>query len=215
MLMIWRGYGWATLIVFGITWVACVLAMQGIMDAEYYKVNEWPKTIGLIGAAMATGLFGYYLNYKKRTRHLNEETGVTTKSPSHTMFFIPVEYWAIIIPLFFTWAHMKSAETDAKELVLLEAPVSGDRYLVDYSKLLNDYDDKYKYGAVEVSKVSGTNIVVLYSRQASTKKSGARTDLRNGAMDKLDYFDGSGEYTISELIEFKESNAIFEVSRSL
>jgi len=34
-------------------------------------------------------------------------------------------------------------------------------------------------------------------------------------MDKLDYFDGSGEYTISELIEFKESNAIFEVSRSL
>jgi len=57
--------------------------------------------------------------------------------------------------------------------------------------------------------------VVLYSKQASTKKSGARTDLRNGAMDKLDYFDGSGEYTISELIEFKESNAIFEVSRSL
>ncbi len=39
MLMIWRGYGWATLIVFGITWVACLLAMQGIMEAEYHKLH--------------------------------------------------------------------------------------------------------------------------------------------------------------------------------
>jgi len=55
MLMIWRGYGWATLIVFGITWVACLLAMQGILEAEYYKANEWPKTIGLIGPQWPQG----------------------------------------------------------------------------------------------------------------------------------------------------------------
>lgn len=215
MLMIWRGYGWATLIVFGVAWIAGVIAMKGIIDIDYYKANDWPQNVALIGASILTGLFGYYLNYKRRSIHIDNETGVKTKSPSHTMFFIPVQYWGIIIPLVFSWAHMKSEETDAKELALLEAPLSGDRYLVDYSKLLNDYDNKYKYAALKVSTVSATSVVVLYSKQASTKKSGVRMALNDGSMDKADYFDGSKEYTISELIHFKETNAIFKVDRSL
>jgi len=105
MLIVWRGYGWLVPV---LTFGVMILSQVGI-DAVYgdgfYTANAWPKTAAIVIAALCVGLVGIYLNHIKRGNVVDEETGeVLGKEPSHYLFFIPVEYWAIIIPAVFYWA---------------------------------------------------------------------------------------------------------------
>lgn len=105
MLIVWRGFGWLVpVLAFGV-----MILSQVVIDAlhgdGFYTANAWPKTVAIILAALSVGLLGIYLNHIKRGTIVDEDTGeVLGKSPSHYLFFIPVEYWAIIIPAVFYWA---------------------------------------------------------------------------------------------------------------
>lgn len=55
-------------------------------------------------SALFVGLLGIYLSYIKRRAVVDENTGEDSRnSPSHYLFFRPVEYWAIILPAVFLW----------------------------------------------------------------------------------------------------------------
>ena len=105
MLVVWRGFGWLVpVIAFGMM-VLTQLAIDTVYGHGFYTANAWPKTVALIVAGIAIGLLGLYLNHMRRGTVVDEETGeVLGKSPSHYLFFIPVEYWALITPALFFWA---------------------------------------------------------------------------------------------------------------
>lgn len=81
------------------------VAIDAMYGDGFYTANDWPKTAAIILAALSVGLLGIFLNHIKRGTIVDENTGeVLGKSPSHYLFFIPVEYWALILPAVFFWA---------------------------------------------------------------------------------------------------------------
>ncbi|MDJ0814055.1 MAG: hypothetical protein QNJ23_10010 [Woeseiaceae bacterium] len=104
MLIVWRGLGWLVPVIV----MAALILSQASVDAVYgdgfYTANAWPKQAAFVAAALAVGVLGFFLNYKLRKVLINEETGEAVgKAPSHTLFFIPVEYWAVIVLALFFW----------------------------------------------------------------------------------------------------------------
>lgn len=105
MLVVWRGYGWLAPVLALGAMILSQVAIDALYGDGFYTENAWPKTAAAIVAALSVGLLGIYLNHIKRGTVVDENTGeVLGKSPSHTLFFIPVEYWAVIILAVFFWA---------------------------------------------------------------------------------------------------------------
>ncbi len=98
MVFIWRGFGWAVPATVVIGLAISQALCNSIFGEGYYENNEWPVTAAMIVSAILIGALGYFLNYKKRVVVVLGETGKKEKSKPHSLFFIPIEYWAIIIP---------------------------------------------------------------------------------------------------------------------
>jgi hypothetical protein len=102
MLFIWRGRGWLVPVIVLGAFALSQLASNALYGDGFYAANAWPKYAAIIFAALSIGLLGFNLNHKKRQTLVDEETGeVQGKAPSHSLFFIPIEYWAVIIPALF------------------------------------------------------------------------------------------------------------------
>lgn len=105
MLIIWRGLGWLVPVVGFAMMVLTQLAIDSTHGDGFYTANTWPKNVAVAAAAVSVGLLGWYLNHVRRGTIVDEESGeVLGKAPSHNLFFIPVEYWALIIPAVFLLA---------------------------------------------------------------------------------------------------------------
>jgi len=214
MLVIWRGIGWTIpIIVF-----ASFLITQSILDATYgeayYKSNDWPKTAAIIAGSVIIGLLGYFLNYKKRNVVIDEETGEKNKSPSHTLLFIPIEFWAVLIPLFFLWVENYSVEQNALDITYIQSPIVNDKYLVDYTKIFDGADEKYKYGVMKISSISTETVEFLISEMSYDGKSGPRKDIRDGKTSESNYFvQEPATFTKTELLNLKNSDAIDSIVR--
>ena len=94
----WSGFGWLVPII----WIVALVLSQSSIDAVYgdgfYTANAWPKHAALLIAAVPICFLGIYLNHIKRQDLIDEETGkVLGKTPTHTLLFIPIEYWAVIV----------------------------------------------------------------------------------------------------------------------
>jgi RNase P/RNase MRP subunit p29 len=94
MIIIWRGLGWIVPAIF----VAGFIILSNIIPDS---LHEWKLAIVIAIPSLIIGIIGYIVNYKKRRIIINEETGEEEKIPSHSFFLIPIEVWAIIIPIVF------------------------------------------------------------------------------------------------------------------
>ena len=98
MLVVWRGFGWLVPVVVFAALVLSQLSVDSLYGEGFYTANTWPKQAAFILGAIAVGLLGFILNHVKRQILVDEETGEPLgKAPSHSLFFIPIEYWAIIV----------------------------------------------------------------------------------------------------------------------
>ena len=104
MLVVWRGFGWLVpIVVFGAL-ILSQLTVDALYGEGFYRANGWPKQAAFIVAAFFVGCLGFYLNHKKRQILIDEESGEAVgKAPPHSLFFIPIEYWAIIVLAFVFW----------------------------------------------------------------------------------------------------------------
>ena len=104
MLIIWRGYGWLVPVVVFAALILSQLSVDAVYGDGFYTANAWPKQAASMVAAILVGFIGIYLNHTKRQIQVDEETGqVLGKAPSHSLFFIPIEYWALITLALFFW----------------------------------------------------------------------------------------------------------------
>ncbi|MDJ0904560.1 MAG: hypothetical protein QNI96_00970 [Woeseiaceae bacterium] len=104
MLIVWRGFGWLVPVIVIAALILTQLAVDAVYGQGFYTANAWPKQAAFIAAAVLVGILGVFLNHMKRGLLIDEESGeVVGKAPSHTLFFIPVEYWAIVVLALFFW----------------------------------------------------------------------------------------------------------------
>ena len=97
MLVVWRGFGWLVPIVFFAALIMSQLSVDAVYGDGFYTANAWPKQAAFLLAAVLIALLGFFLNYKRRKILIDEETGRDLgKAPAHSLFFIPIEYWAVI-----------------------------------------------------------------------------------------------------------------------
>ncbi len=215
MYIFWRGYGWLipifVLSVFG----AAQFSFDAIYGESTYSSNEWPKDVAIISLSMLIGMLGYILNYKNRGVKVYGGIEGIKKSPSHTLFFIPIEFWAIIIPAVFYWLNSYQAEMDAQDLAYIESPIVNDKYLVDFTKVFVSDEEKFKYGIMRVVTVFPWGVEVKNSKVAYSNIAGVRKDIREGKTNDTNYY--YNEITIfkkEELVKLKNSNTIDSVSRN-
>lgn len=101
-MIIFRGWGILVVIIaflcFGAT-AAAVDAATG--DNYYFEGHRWPKLVGCLLTAAVVWPVGRWFNKAARTAPLGEDVKdeqlVRLALSRHTLIFVPMEYWAIIL----------------------------------------------------------------------------------------------------------------------
>jgi len=155
------------------------------------------------------------LNYKLRKTSDNEEKGENKdKAPSHALFFIPVQFWAIIIPVFFVWAGYSEQQAQYQDKIYLQEPQSGDLYLTDFSKVFTDTNSSFKYGIMKVATSTDDNKVKLLIGQLTyVLHSGPEKDITNNKTMDSSYF--SEDIIILNLEEIQKLYSLGGIYRIL
>ena len=214
MFSIWKGRGWIAPVIF----IACFVDIQLIVDHflgdGFYKDNRWVKLVALAVVALVVGIIGFILNRRDRIISIHPETGKKTRSPAHTLLFLPIEVWAVIVPFVFLSLDYFNAVQENKTLAYLEQPKVNDIYSVDFAKIFKNEDPVYKYGTMVVVAVDPNLVSVQSSTHAYDGKSGVRKDLHNGSAKEAYYYASEvTPFNIRELLKFYESGAIYSVHR--
>lgn len=106
--MIWQGWGILVVVLyFGIGILMQNLINAVFHDPEYYSNNAWPIFLTAVVSGLAIWFVGLRFNGRKGQILIDKETGheVELKS-THTFFFIPMQYWAIIIMVLTLLAYL-------------------------------------------------------------------------------------------------------------
>ena len=93
-MIIWNGWG----ILVAFIGFACLLLTEFTVDGvmqndQYFRRNGWPKFVASAVAAIITWFVGRAFNRKRPGRELIDGK---TGGGGHSLFFIPMEYWAVI-----------------------------------------------------------------------------------------------------------------------
>ena len=164
--------------------------------------------------AIVIAALGLLVNYKKRTVITDEETGNKQKSPSHTLFLVPIEFWAILLPVLFLWLQNVTQEKDAENMSYIETPAINDIYSADFTKMDEGADEEYKYGMMKVVSTSPAGVEVSISKIAYDKKSGVSIDIREARQNDASYFyEEPASFTQNELLNLLSTDGIYSVER--
>lgn len=217
MIVVWRGLGILVPVIGIAVWLVCEFTVDAALGDGYYRGNSWPMycTLGLVSVAL--GAMGYVLNHRLRNDIEDPETGaILGKPPSHSLFFLPIEYWAILIPVVALWSQSSAAKQDQQDAKYLEAPISGDVYVTDFSETFDDIDQQHKWGVLRVHRVRDYNVHVKIGSMGYGLPLGAFKAVQDGE-------DQAPGYYVHEMISLrrdelqglKETGVINEVVRTV
>jgi hypothetical protein len=213
MLIIWKRMGWLVPVVFFSVFFLFQVSFDAIYSEGFYKENQWVKNTAIIFGGLCLALLGYFLNHKKR--HLSTDTDKPISTDKHTFFFIPIEFWAIILPVLFTLIQINDTKNDTKDYDFIQAPVVNDKYLSDFTKFFPEIDEDYKYGVLRVVSVQAEGVQVDSSRMAYSAKSGAKKDIRENKADNAKYYSNQIFFIKKQaLFDYKDTGKIIRVFRS-
>ena len=205
-------------------WVVPIIAIAGlllvqltidkIMGDGFYTANSWPKSLALGFVVICVGLLGYYLNIVKRPRITNPDTGVEEREASHTLFFIPVQYWSAIILAFSIMIFFSNKKDREEYEGYISAPMVGDIYYINRKKMYDEIDDDYPYGALKVASVNANGVEVYISQYSYGDKASVRKEMREGNFSNDDAFtDNPVPMSNSSLKEHLDSAALYKIIR--
>ena len=115
-MLIYKGRGLYVLAVAAFCLVAVVLS-TGLYfhDFHYYDREVWPKfAAGLLSGLLLYGFAKKYCPRQSRRLLDHDTMEEVWQEPQHSLFLIPVRYWAILVPVFFAVAGLISPYQDAQ-----------------------------------------------------------------------------------------------------
>jgi hypothetical protein len=96
-MIIWRGWGFLVAVFTFGTSLAMELATES-MTGDFYQREAWPLALALVVAGVVTWWVGKQLNARGGRAVVDEATGQKlTIGGSHTFFFVPMHYWAVVL----------------------------------------------------------------------------------------------------------------------
>jgi hypothetical protein len=101
-MIIWSGWGiMVGLVAFAIVMLTQLCVNAVMQDDHFYQTNGWPKLLGLWIAAAVSWPMGHVMNRGEERWIYDPETSepvlVREGGNEHTLFFIPVQYWWIVL----------------------------------------------------------------------------------------------------------------------
>ena len=115
--IIWRGKGLFVVLfffagLFLVDWLTGVLSS----DPQFWSNNDWVPGSAMALAGLLTWLFARKFCPTNPRRLLDEDTGeVIVQIDKHSLFFIPIRAWAVILPLFGVFLTFYDSSPDSPE----------------------------------------------------------------------------------------------------
>ena len=108
-MIVWKGWGIMALLIP----LVCSLLVEAVVDykygIEFYKSNNW--AMPLVFALSSTIVFslGRTLNSRPGKVVIDIETNQQIElKKTHSMFWIPLQYWAVIIMALSIWMYIEN-----------------------------------------------------------------------------------------------------------
>jgi hypothetical protein len=97
-MLIWKGLGILVPFVLGFVTFATLFAVHAVLGEEVSSGN-WAVTIGVLMSGVACWFLGRHLHDPQNGKVLidPESGGEVLLMPTHSLFFIKVEYWGILL----------------------------------------------------------------------------------------------------------------------
>jgi hypothetical protein len=97
--IIWSGNGFLVAVfVFGFSLLANLITNSITGNGAYWDAHKWPLATSLFISAATCWLVGGYFRNLKHQVLTDPKTGKeVVLRPSHTLFFIPVVWWSLIL----------------------------------------------------------------------------------------------------------------------
>lgn len=96
-MIIWHGYGILAAVIYGVAIVATGAAVDAIFGDDFYVDHGWPKALAGFVAAVPIWYLGIKFNVKDVRVLIDPETEEEVIiGGGHSLFFIPMQYWAFI-----------------------------------------------------------------------------------------------------------------------
>jgi hypothetical protein len=98
-MIIWQGAGFLVAIVTFLMLLLTEISVEALFkDKAYYQTHGWPKLLAFFIAGCIVLPMGKSLNRKRGKVLIEKDTGKALRlRPTHTLFFINVEYWGYIL----------------------------------------------------------------------------------------------------------------------
>jgi hypothetical protein len=98
-MIIWRGWGFLVAVfVFGASLAMELITESMTGDDGFYQREAWPLALALVVAGLVTWLVGRTLHARGGRVVIDKATGrELTIDASHTFFFVPMHYWAVVL----------------------------------------------------------------------------------------------------------------------
>jgi hypothetical protein len=128
---------------------------------------------------------------------------------------IPMFSGLIIIAFVVLFGVLVGQQGSRQAAAYIEQPAINDLYIVDFTKIFNDVDPKYKYGLMRIKNISSGQAEFEVSNIAYNKASGVRKDIRERKTSSASYYDSEPLYVdIGKLKSMKDSKAIYSIDRN-
>lgn len=148
---------------------------------------------------------------KEVPSHLANQIKANVFTTRHTL---PMFSGLFIIAFLGLFGVFAVQQDNIKEAAFIEQPAINDLYIVNFTKIFNESDSKFKYGVLRVKSLSSDQAELQVSKIAYNKTSGVRKDIREKKTFSDSYYDNKPLYIeIGKLKEMKESGAIYSIER--
>jgi len=106
-MVVWKGWGLAIVAFIFMFVLPIELLVEHYFGEGQYKALAWPIPLAVLLGAIPTTLVGMRLNNKPARVLIDAETGEKVElKPNHSLFWIPMQYWGIILVGLSTWMYL-------------------------------------------------------------------------------------------------------------
>lgn len=203
-MIIWRGAGLLVPVFVVLVFVVMQVGLDGVFGEGTYRGEGWPLWLTVGIASLVVGVFGLAVNRRG-------DDGA--QANRHALFFVPVQYWALLLPLLIGGFQYMEAQNHAQNALYAAEPQVGDQYLMDFSNAFEDVDPDFPYGAMKVVAVNSTGVKVVLSQYTFENRSGIRKALRED--EEKGRFDDSSDFhfAFEEIEALVATDDIFDIQR--
>ena len=108
-MIIWKGWGLMALLIPLLSTLFVGMTVDSIYGVHFYRSNDWAMPLVLVLSSIIVFYLGCKLNNKPGKIVIDIETNEQMElKHTHSMFWIPLQYWGVITTAFSIWMYVSN-----------------------------------------------------------------------------------------------------------